>query len=380
MKRIAFLSILIATVCFGRLFAQQTADFIRPFFGYYNSQSIPVGVGGASVAAGYLAPGKTSNPANIGLHKFVNIQTNILIENFESASTDLSHTRIGNLYAILPIQVYQGSLAFGLGFNREVDFSNGKKSDNFRYTEEGGLYSLDFACSVEFARNLFLGGDISYLFGENEATTWRRDEASSLNPKYRGIGWSVGFVHKTTPNLQIGVSIDFPTYLWVDDELTTWIPDSSESTEWEIWEYRLTSPMTFHIGGAFLLRYVDLFYEMEWADWKNLDFASETYFGGDVLDINREIEEDVKSTLTHHIGAAFHPMLLPMHFYAGYQYMPVPYRGNYDSNRRQMASLGFSYLLTQQFSVHGSYANYFWKYRDAEESFTQLIAGVSMHY
>ena len=138
--------------------------------------------------------------------------------------------------------------------------------------------------------------------------------------------------------------------------------------------------MVFHLGFSLLYPIYSLFYEMEWSDWSGLKFSSDEYFAGDANEINREIKHEFRPTLTHHLGGAAHLPWLPLHLYAGYQYMPVPFTGVYASNLRQSLGFGASYLLSQQFSVHSSYSDYFWRYSGKREDYQMLLFGVSLHF
>jgi len=362
------------------LFSQGLNDFIRPFFGYYDSQSLTNAIGGATVACGHVIPGKTVNPANLGLHRFSLIQTSFLHGTFIGDNSDVSHTQFGGIYAIAPVRVYQGSLVFGFGIQKEVDFSDATDRTGYRYSEEGGIYATELGVSVEMVKNLFIGCEFQYLNGQDKASTTIPDSSLYLNSKYKGFNLTFGFIQRLTPLIQIGASVQLPTFIWVNDKLTIWQHNSAYNSSSETWNYLLTQPLAFHIGGAYLQKYVNVFYEFEWTDWRNLEFSSDEYYDSDIVWYNQVIQDTLKSTVTHHLGTAFHPPWLPIHFYAGYQYMPVQYSSVYTSNKRESYSLGLSYMLNQQFSFHGSFTKYFWKYYGDKESYRLFVFGVSLHY
>ena len=378
----------VVTICFllipALLFSQQRDDFLRPFFGFYDSQSLTTAIGRATVASGQVIPGKTSNPANLGLHRFNYVQTSFLRGSFESSGVDKSHTNFGGIYAITPIKVYRGSLVLGFGVHKELDFTDAFQSSTLELAEKGGMYAYEFGASVELQKNLFVGGGLKYLSGEDKLSKTEVDTNSilnkNLNTKYSGFNLTFGFVQRLTSNVQIGASVQFPTFMWVNEKLTTWDIQTPQQSTSETRNYRLMRPLVFHFGAALLYEYYNLFYELEWSDWQDLEFSSDEYFEGDIAQINREIEDELTSTLTHHLGAAFHLPWLPVHVYAGYQYMPVQYKYVYTSNKRESLSFGSSYMLNQQFSIHGSYSYYYWKYSGREENYGMLVFGVSMHY
>jgi hypothetical protein len=361
-------------------FSQQRDDFLRPFFGYYDSQSLTTSIGNATVASGQIVPGRSSNPANLGLNRFGHLQVSFQNNNFRGPAADNSSTKIGGLYAVIPVRVYRGSLVFGGGVQRIVDFSNAFHSSKRQALEEGGMYATEFGVSVEAAENLFVGGAFNFLKGSDELSYSESDTNSFLNPKYSGYNFSFGFINRTTPNLQIGASVQTPTIVQVKDNLITYPVASPEKSNAQTWNYELKRPLVFHLGFSLLYPVCSFFYEMEWTDWQDMEFSSDEYFDGDVAEINLEINRELRSTLTHHLGAAAHLPWLPLHIYAGYQFMPVPFTGVYENNRRQSLSLGSSYLLNQQLSIHSSYSYYFWKYKGDAEKYSMLAFGASFHF
>ena len=96
--------------------------------------------------------------------------------------------------------------------------------------------------------------------------------------------------------------------------------------------------------------------------------------------INQEISNTLHPTLSHHVGIALHLPVLPIHLYAGYQYLPVSFSNVYNDNLRQSYSTGFSYMIQKNFSIQGSYVNYLWKYGNEAERFNKLSVGIVMHY
>lgn len=365
--------------------AQQRDDFVRPFFGYYGSQSLGTAIGNATVAAGQVVPGMSSNPANIGLSRFGHLQVNFQNNSFKGPNTSSSSTAPGGIYSILPVPVYQGSLAFGVGIQKMIDFSNGFQTISKQATESGGIFATEIGVSYEAVKDFYLGGAFRYVKGSNELSTTEGDNLSLLNPEYRGHYFTIGFLNRTSPNLQIGASVDLPSGVRVKDKLTTWSALHPQEASTDTWNYTLTRPMVFHIGFSMLYSVWSGFYEMEWSDWGDLDFASDEYFKADIAIINGEIARDFRSTMSHHLGAAVHLPWLPLHLYAGYQYLPVPFGGVYKDDIRQSISGGASYLMNQQFSLHGSLSNYFWKYRGSggslrDESNRMVVFGGTLHF
>lgn len=379
MKQIFVTALLILFIS-GSAPAQEMEDIVRPFFGYYNSQSLITAIGNASVASGQVVRGLTSNPANLGLSRFNSIQSTFMTGDYERSSAQSSQTEFGGFYSISPVPVYQGSMVFGFGIQKTVDFSNAWQVAGSSLSEEGSIYTTDLSMAVELSREFFVGVSLNYLQGEDNAFIKDGIDNSILKPKYKGLGMSVGFVNRISPIAQVGASVNFPTLMWVSEKYTVWEDSAPDQETSETREYLLKRPLQFHLGGTVLLQWVNLFYELEWSNWQDMTFDSDEYFQGDISDINREIDDKLTSTTTHHIGAAIHPDWMPIHLYLGYQYMPTPYTEGYKDDLRQSLSIGSAFMLNQQFSVHGSFTNYFAEYYGEDESFRQLIFGGTIHF
>jgi len=362
--------------------AQNRDDFLGPFFGYYGSQSLATAVGMATVASGQTIPGRSSNPANLGFHRFGSVQMNFTSANFESGLASRSESGIGSLYAVLPARVFQGSLVYSVGILRDNDFTEAHEVNSVLREQSGGLYSTELAVAVEFVRNMMVGIQVNYLQGGREHTldSTGTTYSSLLKPKYKGISTTIGFVQRASPYYQIGASVQLPSLVWVNEKYNEWKGSSSSDIESKSHKYELHRPLSFHLGGAFFYQEISAFYEMEWTDWGNLEFTSDEYFTSDIVDINRELSSELTSTMAHKLGLAYHPSILPTHFYLGFQRLPVPFKGEYDNDVRHVFSGGISHLLNQQFSLHGSFSNYFWEYSGVSESYFQSVFGVSLHF
>jgi len=351
----------------------------------YGSQSLAAAIGNATVASGQVIPGMSSNPANIGLNRFGHVQLNFQNNRFTGPDVTSTSTVPGGIYAIFPVPVYQGSLAFSFGIEKEVDFTNGYESIDGRAVEKGGMYATEFGIAYEAVKDFYVGGSYRYLKGSNELSTTGVEENSLLNPEYKGYYFTLGFLNRTSPNILIGGAVDFPAKVEVNDKLTTWNGEIEGNVVTRTWYYTLTKPMVFRVGGSVMYPLWSGFYELEWVDWKSLQFASNNYRKSDVAEINNEIARDFKSGITHHVGAAAHLPWLPLHLYAGYQYLPTPYGGSYVEDRRQSVSGGMSYLLNQQFSLHASITQYFWTFQNLDystekERSQMVLFGASLHY
>ena len=73
-------------------FSQSYLDALRPFYGYQSIQPLSSAIGHATVAAGQVIPGTTSNPANMALQRFTVTQFGFEANKFKSEDASLSRT------------------------------------------------------------------------------------------------------------------------------------------------------------------------------------------------------------------------------------------------------------------------------------------------
>ena len=365
--------------------SQNVYDVLRPYFGFNSSQILINSIGGATVAAGHVIPGVTSNPANLGMYKFRHLQGNFSSSKFSSGTETNSTTNFNGFHFIYPVPVFQGSLVIGGGVNREIDYMSASRSDIFQYSEVGGLNIWRIGVAVEYSNKLYIGSDIEYYVGEDEMIEFAGDSTFYFRPNYKGFGMTAGFLHSISPKFQYGMSIQLPTTLLVSDRFTYSNHVDIDESFTDTWHYKAKRPLVFHLGTGYFEKHYSIFYEAEWSDWRNLEFSSDEIYEDDLelpasVMINQEISDKLHPTLSHHVGIALHLPVLPIHLYAGYQYLPVSFSNIYNDDLRQSYSTGFSYMIQKNFSIQGSYVNYLWKYENESERFNKLSVGIVMHY
>ncbi len=373
----------------GTLNAQDMRDVYSPFIGFNQYNGPGAAIGGATVAAGMVIPAFTQNPANLGLHRYRIVQAWQNDSEFHSGSLNLPQSRFGGLQAIFPFPVYQGSLVAGFDFSLQSEYALRYQENDLSLRQEGGLYQLRTGLSTEFAKNLFIGGDVKFLFGKNEMNQKYVDFGYPgefyLNPSYRGVTASIGLVQRILPILNWGLSVELPTPLRVEEEFrdSYHINDTTLVVITDEYEYNITKPAVFHIGAALFLNYIDLFYEAEYTNWKNLKLES-GFIDLDELPwdpkVNTEIETKLSKSLTHHAGIALHPPVLPIHLYAGYQLIPYPEPGMLADDKRESYHFGLSYVIQRQISLAYQYQRYFWEYEGTAENWTQQSLNVILHF
>ena len=367
------------------IYSQGAFDVLRPYFGYNNSQISINSIGNATVASGFSINGSTSNPANLGTHRFSSIQSSLSNKNFNSENNQITQSGFNGVNLIMPISVYRGSLVFSGGFQKDIDYLSTSSDNLYLYSEEGGLYRWNFAMAVEFAKKIFFGAEIKYFTGSDNMTEFGDQVTYNYNPEYRGFGFSIGMLHSISRFFQYGVSIDLPTSLSVKDNFTYSNLNNIDESYSDTWNYRTKKPLVLHAGFGFFIKNINLFYELEWADWKNLEFSSSEIYEDDLelpasVFINQEINSIFSSTLSHHLGTSIRIPFTPVKFLAGYEYLPVPFSSLYDSNIRESYSVGFSMPIHKNISLEGSYVNYTWGYMGIDESYDKYSFGINLSY
>ena len=369
----------------GFCYPQNVYDVLRPYFGFNSSHILVNSIGGATVAAGHIIPGATSNPANLAIHKFRLIQGNFSSSEFRSGTENNSLTNFNGFHFIYPVPVYQGSMVIGGGVNREIDYMSASTSGIYRYAESGGLNIWRLGIAVEYSNKLYIGSNLEYYRGQDEMIEFASDSTFYFRPNYKGLGITLGLLHHISPKFQYGMSLQLPTSLAVEDRFTYSNHIETNESYSDTWHYNTKRPLVFHIGTGYFARYYTIFYEAEWADWRNLEFSSDEIFEEDwelpaSVMINQEIRNKLHTTLSHHLGIALHLPLLPVHVYAGYQYLPVSFSDVYNDDLRQSYSTGFSFMIQENFSLQGSYIKYFWEYGNEPEHFEKISLGIALHY
>ena len=382
--------IVLSVIILSGLYSQNIYDVIRPFWGFNHSQIISNSIGGATVASSYITPGLTSNPANLAATPFAYFQTNLSNAEFSNNSSNISKTGFNGIDFVQPIPVYRGSLVLSAGAHKSSDymFSYQDQTNDYLldYSEEGRLTSYHIGAGLEFAQGFYIGADLKFLKGSDEMMVhYESDSTDYYRPKYSGTSLTLGILHAISKNIQYGISLDMPTSLTVREKFVYSnhiLPENSYSGESN---YKVTKPITVHMGAAYLSNLLNLFYELEWTDWKSLKYSSnETYNNSSDLPasvfINQEIQENFNQTFSHHVGTAIRVPFFPLHIFAGYQYTPFPEKnGHYGDDVRENYSLGFSFAVKKNIAIQGSLNTYSWTFAGLNENFNKFSLGVSIY-
>lgn len=378
--------------------AQDLIDVIAPLHSYdfdnehYNSpypygyplrssalntgNPLSVAIGGASVASGQMTPELTVNPANLAMTKYNIVQVNGLFNRYNNVN---QNSFSGASY-IGSLPVYRGSLSFAAGVTREKDYHLYYQNDDVLQRSTGGLYNWRFAGAMELQKDVFVGGEISLLSGRRnndvDFKTAPIGETQGFieSNRYFGARARVGINYHFLPVLNAGISVDLPTFLGVEYGIRLY-DTIGESTA----DYTITSPAVYRAGLALTLKIVDFYYSMDYSNWQAMHIGSADLTQVAVDEINHEILNNFGPGFSHHFGTAVHVPLLPLHLYAGYQYLPDVYQGlnNFGLGNlvpRELAdrfrssfSWGASFFLKQGLSITAAFETYYIHYQEEDE-------------
>ena len=384
MKKYVFIFFIISSQVFG----QNPIDALRPFWGYEYSQVLSNSIGNATVASGYITPGLTSNPANLAAIQFGYFQLNFSNSQYNSNSSSVTNTGFNGIDLVHPVKVFRGRLVYSLGAHKKSDFISNYQDNTSRFNEKGKLTSYHVAAALEFARNLYLGADFNFLYGNNEMTVLGNDKTYYYKPRYSGSNITLGLLHILSKNFQYGLSVDMPTSLSVKEKYIETNYPSDGNTFSQVYNYEAIKPITLHFGAALLLKSVNFFYEGKQTDWSNLEFDSNEIVEQDgtpaSILINEEIRNIYTSTTSHHFGTAIKLRDTPINLFSGYQYIPTPFNSVDEENinevfARHAYNFGISLSLQKNITIQGSYENYNIDIADESNNFERISIGLSLH-
>ena len=380
MRKLSF----ILALFYSQLIAQNAFDVLRPFCGFDHSQILSNSIGNATVASGYIAPGLTSNPANLAAIQFGYVQLNFSESEFSSSTSSMTNTGFNGIDVVQPVPVSRGRLVFSAGGHKETDLMSASENSSYVFSEKGKLSSYHLAAAVEFSKNLYLGADLKFLGGNDEMVMGGDDLTYYFKPRYSGSNITVGLLHVLSRNLQYGISVDMPTSLSVKEQYVESNHSDDALSFSQTYDYDIKKPITFHAGAAILFKSINFFYEAEQTNWRNLEFSSDQIYESDLelpaaVIINQEIRDTFSSTLSHHFGTAMKVPTLPINLFAGYQYLPVPFSNQYENNLKESYSLGISIAIQKNITLQASYDSYSWEFEESPESFNKISVGISLH-
>lgn len=228
----------------------------------------------------------------------------------------------------------QWSISYGANFDDKVFLGAGL-----------GLISLRFEPRQFFTESNFR---FSLDPGYQPLDFFQTDESYDITGS--GVNFSLGAVYRPINFLQVGASFVSPTYYSIIDYYTARIdsywfhfddPDFPNSfpSQPEVYEefgepliseYRITTPLKFNTGIAFISKYGFITTDVEFVNYGRARYRA-VERGDSFTGENDAIKGEYKNVINYKVGAEFRYDLYRLR--AGFNYMADPYRVHTDIDR-----------------------------------------------
>ncbi len=264
--------------------------------------------------------------------------------------------------------------------------NRGQVQQTSRLLEDGGGNAFSIAGSIEVAPALFLGATANFT---NSRYTYNRTlterDANDIYAEFSSLtltddiltetnGWNlkVGLLYRANDNIRLGLTIETPTVLNMNDNYTTRLqttykrpPQGANRTTFSDsfsgdFSYTLRTPIVFGAGITFEESFLTISAEMSYRDWTQLSYSSE---GNALRDVNTRIAAELTQAFGAGVGAELRVPSLPVRLRAGYTILQSPFKNklsapsqatNFDDARRTL-SVGAGVLLQQTLSIDVAY-------------------------
>jgi hypothetical protein len=264
---------------------------------------------------------------------------NFLIEDFEDAQgiyydSPLDFTR-GQQTEISERRgaQYQWSLAYGANF-----------SDKFYVGASLGINTLRFKLSQRYVEN-----DFEYPNQDHQpASDFTIDEEYDIRGS--GVNLTLGATYRPVDFIQIGASFATPTYYSITDSYKAGIqsqwnnydyyPDnlnddnlndvSDEFDQPSLYEYKLSTPMRFSTGIAFISKFGFITGDIEFVNYQRAKYSSD--IAGEFSYENSSIKSELTSVINYRIGAEFRKDIYRLR--AGVSQLAEPFSFDNGVNRK----------------------------------------------
>lgn len=204
-------SMVISLLCLSTVgFGQNVNDALRYAVPGIGAGVRALGMGNAYTAMSDDASGMFFNPAGLGLVKRMEFAGALEYQNFKNnttffgTETDYSNstTKLNNLAFVLPFPTVQGSMVFGMAFNKVKNFNRAMEFEGFNNTNTSMIQTLNNGGS-------YIPFDI-YLTDENFKTLINGQLSQSGNTIESGSinNWSFAGAVEVYKHLFIGMQLD----------------------------------------------------------------------------------------------------------------------------------------------------------------------------
>jgi hypothetical protein len=275
---------------------------------------------------------------------------------------------------IKPVQVYRGAWVWGLNlqrvhsFNSISQFSDVDPDGDFQYKylyqESGDLYALTAGTSVLVTMNTSLGYAISYLTGKNSFSklyeetdpqdfyTFNRFvDSLQFSPSYSGFGARIGLLSEVSENLNLGISIELPSRISVDESANRdsieWYDDGSQQilshNKWSGLEYTAWGPWRLGLGLGFIADPFEASINYRYHTYSSVFLKSDLYDTGTGQNLEQVVDEQISKYVqdVHEFSASLLWSLDPLTLSFAATLMNDPLNYRFDNIIRMDMGLGY---------------------------------------
>ncbi|MBK6910247.1 MAG: outer membrane protein transport protein [bacterium] len=304
------------------------------------------------------------NPAGLAQIKRIEVQGTLLRTGYSNdasyfgraveGSTDAM--RLNNIGVVFPVPVYQGALSFAFGYSQVVDFerraqvssgASGQAWDDFDELESGRLGQWAFATAVDVSPNLSVGAALNYWTGSDdysllgdyvEAGTPISTE-QTLFTELSGWNFNLGGMYRPGQMVRIGAAASTPFSMKLEED---WNFDGDNG----YYDYRMTFPWIWRLGASVAPGRWMVAADLEYRDWKSLEFRDSTPFSGLTrAEANRQIRDTYKSTTRLSLGGEYLFPAYGLRGRAGYSMDPSNFKDAGSDADKGVISLGMGVLI-----------------------------------
>ena len=376
-NRIIFITILLWGV---NLFSQNYLDVIRPFRGMRGISGSESGVVPASMGSNNALLG---NPALLSYSERAFFSADLSYDQVAGKSVFNStvwenlqdqELRFNSLTYIKPVQVYRGAWVWGVNLQRVNSFSGISQFDdlepdgdfNYRYLyqESGDLYALTAGTSIMVTMNTSLGYAVSYLTGKNSFSKLYEEtdpqgiyifnrfiDSLQFSPSYRGFGARVGLLSEVSENLNLGISIELPSRISVDESASRdsieWYGDGTKTIfshdKWSGLEYTTWGPWRLGLGLGFVANPFQASINYRYHKYSSVFLKSDLYDSETGESLERLVDEQMSKYVqdVHEFSASLLWALDPLQLSFAATLMNDPLNYRFDNIIRMDVGVGY---------------------------------------
>lgn len=232
----------------------------------------------------------------------------------------------------------------------------------------GGISEYNFTFSANYMNKLYLGGNLGLRTGKYQEDYYHYEQAENsdlyeldsfkyeyhLKTKGSGTNLKIGAIYLPVESVRLGLAIHSPTFFEFKDDysadMTGYHKDTTNVIPEEYkpvgeYKYRMRTPLRLVASAAFVFGTrgcIDIDAEVvnyNWAHFKST--TDENYAPYDYSDVNREADDQVRTTINLRIGGeiVFHSQYF---FRAGFALYPSAYEPKVNKvTSTQIYSTGF---------------------------------------